>query len=96
MKRIGSRLRTLKDKMQEQPLSDGKHLSGKYRYAIMLCAKPFEQFSCTNCPRMNIQNFSALVLFPKLVLLVRIHGVGSVEAMRPVFKDLSHPDLFKV
>ncbi|GBO26522.1 hypothetical protein AVEN_75277-1 [Araneus ventricosus] len=129
MKRMGSRLRRLKEKMKGQVLSDGKRLSGKNRLTDSQIDKLQNYYGLAirrnlDCVHAMRQAIWAIFMHKLSTDENPQHGfcpigedswcgfkkaeatgsaykhknnlpVAVVEAMRPVFRDLSHPDLLK-
>ncbi|GFW06127.1 uncharacterized protein TNCV_4479181 [Trichonephila clavipes] len=81
MKRMGSRLRRFKAKMRGQKLSDGKALCGKNRL--------------TEASIDQLQTYYGLAIRRNLSSVKDMRQVAVVEAIRPIFRDLSDPELLK-
>ncbi|GBM36699.1 hypothetical protein AVEN_221966-1 [Araneus ventricosus] len=89
MKRMGSRLRRLKEKMKGQVLSDSKRLSGKNRLTDSQIDKIQNYYGLAirrnlNCVHAMCQATGSAYKYKNNRL------VAVVEAMRPVYRDLSH------
>ncbi|GBM10562.1 hypothetical protein AVEN_66204-1 [Araneus ventricosus] len=129
MKRMGSRLRRLKEKMKEKVSSDGKRLLGKNRLTDSQIDKIQNYYGLAirrnlNCVQAMSQAIRAIFMHKLSTDENPQHGfcpigedswcgfkkaeatgsaykhknnlpVAVVESMRPVFRDLSHPDLLK-